>query len=164
MVSNIFLFSPLVGEMIQFDEHIFQIGWTHQLVSWRWRDFPEKSCILWAGLEDAGRHSVLEDLPQLDGLQRVFPHVYLKLNISKMIAPTFFIGTWVVVPNMFSLPRPREMIQFDWLIFFKWVESTNPNQMNPFFQMRCFLSNQPQKSTHSYTIHGTIVYLPTFIP
>ena len=28
-----FLCSPLVGEMIQFDEHIFQMGWfNHQLV------------------------------------------------------------------------------------------------------------------------------------
>ena len=26
-----FLFSPLPGEMIQFDEHIFQMGWNHQL-------------------------------------------------------------------------------------------------------------------------------------
>ena len=25
-----FLFSPLFGEMIQFDEHIFQMGWNHQ--------------------------------------------------------------------------------------------------------------------------------------
>ena len=28
-----FLFSPLLGEMIQFDEHIFQMGWfNHQPV------------------------------------------------------------------------------------------------------------------------------------
>ena len=28
---NYFLFSPLPGEMIQFDEHIFQMGWfNHQ--------------------------------------------------------------------------------------------------------------------------------------
>ena len=27
-----FLFSPLPGEMIQFDKHIFQVGWNHQLV------------------------------------------------------------------------------------------------------------------------------------
>ena len=27
-----FLFLPLPGEMIQFDEHIFQMGWNHQLV------------------------------------------------------------------------------------------------------------------------------------
>ena len=33
VVSNIFLFLPLLGEMIQFDEHIFQMGWfNHQLV------------------------------------------------------------------------------------------------------------------------------------
>jgi len=34
VVSNIFLFSPLPGGMIQFDEHIFQMGWfNHQLES-----------------------------------------------------------------------------------------------------------------------------------
>ena len=27
------LFSPLVGELIQFHEHIFQMGWNHQLVT-----------------------------------------------------------------------------------------------------------------------------------
>ena len=26
-----FLFSPLLGEMIHFDEHMFQMGWNHQL-------------------------------------------------------------------------------------------------------------------------------------
>ena len=32
VVSNIFYFHPYFGEMIQFDEHIFQIGWfNHQL-------------------------------------------------------------------------------------------------------------------------------------
>ena len=30
--SNIFVFSPLPEEMIQFDEHIFQMGSNHQLV------------------------------------------------------------------------------------------------------------------------------------
>ena len=29
-----FLFSPLPGEMIRFDEHIFQMGWSHQLVDY----------------------------------------------------------------------------------------------------------------------------------
>ena len=30
--SNIFgIFTPKIGEMIQFDEHIFQMGWNHQL-------------------------------------------------------------------------------------------------------------------------------------
>ena len=29
--SKYFLFSPRLGEMIQFDEHIFQMGWNHQL-------------------------------------------------------------------------------------------------------------------------------------
>ncbi len=27
-----FIFTPIFGEMIQFDEHIFQMGWNHQLV------------------------------------------------------------------------------------------------------------------------------------
>ena len=33
-----FLFSSLPGEMIQFDEHIFQRGWNHQLEkrTWTW--------------------------------------------------------------------------------------------------------------------------------
>ena len=32
VVSNIFIFTPLLGEMIQFDGHIFQMGWfNHQL-------------------------------------------------------------------------------------------------------------------------------------
>ncbi len=31
--SNIFgIFIRIPGEMIQFDEHIFQMGWNHQLV------------------------------------------------------------------------------------------------------------------------------------
>ena len=49
MVSNIFLFSSLPGEMIQFDEHIFQMGWfNHQLVTheflgvFRWEMGKEK--------------------------------------------------------------------------------------------------------------------------
>ena len=30
MVSNIFfIFTPILGEMIQFEEHIFQMGWFH---------------------------------------------------------------------------------------------------------------------------------------
>ena len=37
-----FIFSPLVGEMIQFDEHIFQIGWSHQLDEVEWRFSHEK--------------------------------------------------------------------------------------------------------------------------
>ena len=32
MVSNIFLCLSLFGERIQFDEHILQMGWNHQLV------------------------------------------------------------------------------------------------------------------------------------
>ena len=31
VVSNMFLFSTLPGEMIHLDEHIFQMGWNHQL-------------------------------------------------------------------------------------------------------------------------------------
>ena len=31
VVSNTFYFHPYFGEMIQFDEHIFQMGWNHHL-------------------------------------------------------------------------------------------------------------------------------------
>ena len=31
VVSNIFFFTPIPGKMIQFDEHIFEMGWNHQL-------------------------------------------------------------------------------------------------------------------------------------
>ena len=34
--QKIFYFQPLVGEMIQFDEHIFQMGWNHQLGQDQW--------------------------------------------------------------------------------------------------------------------------------
>jgi len=30
---NYFLFSPLLGEMIQFDKHVFQMGGNHQSIS-----------------------------------------------------------------------------------------------------------------------------------
>ncbi len=40
-----FWFSPLPGEMIQFDEHIFQMGWSHQLVLF----CPKTQQILWIG-------------------------------------------------------------------------------------------------------------------
>ena len=36
-----FVFSSLPGEMIQFDEHIFQLGWNHQLDILR---FMSRSC------------------------------------------------------------------------------------------------------------------------
>ena len=29
--QRFFIFIPIPGEMIQFDEHIFQMGWNHQL-------------------------------------------------------------------------------------------------------------------------------------
>ena len=29
--KHFFIFTPKIGEMIQFDEHIFQMGWNHQL-------------------------------------------------------------------------------------------------------------------------------------
>ena len=38
---QVFLFSPLLGEDFQFDEHIFQMGWNHQPVFvhfWAWRN------------------------------------------------------------------------------------------------------------------------------
>ena len=31
-LEYVFVFTPKIGEMIQFDEHIFQMGWNHQLV------------------------------------------------------------------------------------------------------------------------------------
>ena len=34
MVWSIYIFTPIPGEMIQFDEHIFQMGWNHQ--GWLW--------------------------------------------------------------------------------------------------------------------------------
>ena len=30
-----FIFTPIPGEMIEFDEHIFQVGWNHHLESLR---------------------------------------------------------------------------------------------------------------------------------
>ena len=36
-----FIFTPNLGEMIQFDEHIFQMGWNHQLVNICYIIFPE---------------------------------------------------------------------------------------------------------------------------
>ena len=42
-VSNIFgIFTPIPEEMIQFDEHIFQVGWNHQLglpIPWECLEF-----------------------------------------------------------------------------------------------------------------------------
>ncbi len=32
-----FLFSPLLGEMIQFDKHILQMGWNHELENCVWK-------------------------------------------------------------------------------------------------------------------------------
>ena len=34
-----FIFTPKIGERIQFDEHIFQMGWNHQLVTLFWQNF-----------------------------------------------------------------------------------------------------------------------------
>ena len=38
-VFKYFLCSSLLEEMIQFDEHIFQMGWSHRLVHFRGRSF-----------------------------------------------------------------------------------------------------------------------------
>ena len=35
VATEIFLFPTLPGEMIQFDEHIFQMGWNHQLDNYK---------------------------------------------------------------------------------------------------------------------------------
>ena len=29
--QRFFMFTPILGEMIEFDEHIFEMGWNHQL-------------------------------------------------------------------------------------------------------------------------------------
>ena len=43
VLSNIFYSHPICGEMIQFDEHIFQMGWfNHQLKSERTLGAPKK--------------------------------------------------------------------------------------------------------------------------
>ena len=36
------LLYPYLGEMIQFDEHIFQMGWNHQLVFIYWLHFKNQ--------------------------------------------------------------------------------------------------------------------------
>ena len=47
MVSYIFfILPPNLGEMIQFDEHIFQMGWNHQLdIDAIWLQFPTLLCL-----------------------------------------------------------------------------------------------------------------------
>ncbi len=45
-----FLFSTLPGEMIHFDEHIFQMGWNHQLAMF-WQDPTYSVCIALSSLE-----------------------------------------------------------------------------------------------------------------
>ena len=67
-----FLFSPLLGEMIQFDEHIFQMGWfNHQL------DFPR-----YLG-SDLGP----QDLPTITGLDGRAPTLPRK-SLRGSMAPT----------------------------------------------------------------------------
>ena len=52
--QTIQIWSPILGEMIQFDEHIFQMGWfNHQLDTNVW-SFPGiftiKQCFVWVGV------------------------------------------------------------------------------------------------------------------
>ena len=65
------LFSSLPGEMIQFDEHIFQMGWNHKPVtheiftiqaSWCWthqRDIPILMSIFFRWVETTNQHKFL---------------------------------------------------------------------------------------------------------
>ena len=50
-----FLFSPLFGKMIQFDEHIFQMGWFNHL----YLAILEGSCVLLAVIWGASRIRIL---------------------------------------------------------------------------------------------------------
>ena len=40
---NICLFSTLLGQMIQFDEHLFQMGWFNHQLEQDWGNFQQKS-------------------------------------------------------------------------------------------------------------------------
>ena len=51
--QRLLLFStPILREMIQFDEHIFQMGWNHQLVMNSWDVIGKNSSFWWKGFED----------------------------------------------------------------------------------------------------------------
>ena len=57
-VFKYFLFSTLPGEMIHFDEHIFQLGWfNHQLDEFLWKK-SQISPSLWAIYNDLSRRLV----------------------------------------------------------------------------------------------------------
>ena len=68
---NFFYFHPYLGEMIQFDEHIFQVAWNHKLVtheiftiqaSWCWthqRDIPILTSIFFRWVETTNQHKFL---------------------------------------------------------------------------------------------------------
>ena len=49
--KDLLFFTPNLGEMIQFDEHIFQMGWNHQLVLFRRIPWKKWCCWLykWEG-------------------------------------------------------------------------------------------------------------------
>ena len=78
-------------------------------------------------LEDTGRHPVIEDLPQLDGLQRVFssclPWTKYWYNDCAHILHRNLGGGFKHVFICFFLPRPCEMIQFDWRIFLNGLKA-----------------------------------------
>ena len=47
--KHFFVFTPKIGEMIQFDDHIFQMGWSNHQLVWDWVEdvwnpkYPEPS-------------------------------------------------------------------------------------------------------------------------
>ena len=52
--SNDFLFPALFGKMIQFDKHIFQMGWNHQLEFLRYLEDHHPSYYMINGPMDLG--------------------------------------------------------------------------------------------------------------
>jgi len=53
--SKIFvIFIPKIGELIQFDDHIFQMGWfNHQVARCCWKDVFFTSSMLWSKVPSA---------------------------------------------------------------------------------------------------------------
>ena len=67
-----FLFSPLPGEMIQFDEHIFQMGWFNHQLGFQLRHvssrffctLPQKGCDRYGYLAPFGRWQLRPAVPR----------------------------------------------------------------------------------------------------
>ena len=49
--------------------------------------------------------------------------IFIYIYIGTVIY--IYISSWWFQEFLFVLPLPGEMIQFDYMIFFKWVESTS---------------------------------------